>query len=214
MLQPQRARGRPPRSNQLAPEHVLSVAAELFAERGIHAVTVGDIAAGCGVDRASVYYHFGDRAAVVRSLGDALFEDLAAALTALTPVPAVEVRLAAYLLHEQVVLTPHRRIVATLLTDSVSLSAGLGLQIERVDAVLEQWLHEGRAGGVFTVRPHDALGFINSLAIGALIDPPADRRAFANRLALAFAAIGVAEPAAVIRAGSRAAQRLTASTRP
>ncbi len=46
---------------QLAAERILSAAAELFVERGVGAVGMGDIARASGCSRATLYRYFADR---------------------------------------------------------------------------------------------------------------------------------------------------------
>ena len=37
---------------------ILAVAAELFAERGFHGVSVGELGAACGISGPALYRHF------------------------------------------------------------------------------------------------------------------------------------------------------------
>lgn len=48
----------------LAAERILDAAAALFAEQGVHAVGMGDIAAAAGCSRATLYRYFDNRQAV------------------------------------------------------------------------------------------------------------------------------------------------------
>ena len=58
-------------------EELLSIAAELFAERGLRATTVRDIADAAGILSGSLYHHFASKEAIVdeilRGFLDALF---------------------------------------------------------------------------------------------------------------------------------------------
>ena len=58
-------------------EELLSIAAELFAERGLRATTVRDIADAAGILSGSLYHHFSSKEAIVdeilRGFLDALF---------------------------------------------------------------------------------------------------------------------------------------------
>ena len=60
-------------------EELLSIAAELFAERGLRATTVRDIADAAGILSGSLYHHFASKEAIVdeilRGFLDALFGD-------------------------------------------------------------------------------------------------------------------------------------------
>jgi AcrR family transcriptional regulator len=61
-------RGRPPAGGR---EAILAAALELLRERGIARVTSRDVAALAGVSEASVFYHYKDRAGLLK----AVFED-------------------------------------------------------------------------------------------------------------------------------------------
>lgn len=47
-------------------EQILSTAAELFAERGFHGVTVHDIGEACGISGPAIYKHFSGKAELLR----------------------------------------------------------------------------------------------------------------------------------------------------
>src|SRR5919106_6700219 len=52
---------------------VFQAAATLFSARGFDGVSVDDIAAGAGVNKAMIYYHFADKLALYRTVvGDML----------------------------------------------------------------------------------------------------------------------------------------------
>lgn len=59
-----RRRGRPPSGGR---EAILDATLELLREEGIAKLTSREIAARAGVSDASVYYHFGDRAGLLRA---------------------------------------------------------------------------------------------------------------------------------------------------
>lgn len=60
-----RRRGRPPSGGR---EAIIEATLELIRERGIAHVTSRDVAARAGVSDASVYYHFNDRAGLLRAV--------------------------------------------------------------------------------------------------------------------------------------------------
>ncbi|MFC4003544.1 TetR/AcrR family transcriptional regulator [Prauserella oleivorans] len=77
---PATTRRRPDRKSQLA-----RIAADLFCERGYHAVGLGDIATGAGITGPAIYRHFRNKQAVLAAAA----HDLAAAIdTAVAGVPA------------------------------------------------------------------------------------------------------------------------------
>jgi AcrR family transcriptional regulator len=57
-------------------ELVLAAARRLFAERGVAAVTMSDVAAAAGVAKGTVFHRFGDRAGLARALVDDAERDL------------------------------------------------------------------------------------------------------------------------------------------
>src|ERR1700760_3553609 len=73
---PAKRRGRPPAGGR---EAILAAALELLRERGIARVTSREVAALAGVSEASVFYHYKDRAGLLR----AVFEQGLAPLQAL-----------------------------------------------------------------------------------------------------------------------------------
>ena len=46
---------------ELAAERILDAAADLFVERGVSRVSMGDVAAAAGCSRATLYRYFADR---------------------------------------------------------------------------------------------------------------------------------------------------------
>src|SRR5215216_3017573 len=52
-------------------ERVLAAARRLFAERGVRAVTMSDVARAAGVAKGTVFHRFGDRAGLALALVDA-----------------------------------------------------------------------------------------------------------------------------------------------
>src|SRR5437588_12552975 len=62
---PPRRRGRPPAGGR---EAILAAALELLQERGIARVTAREVAALAGVSEASVFYHYKDRAGLLRAV--------------------------------------------------------------------------------------------------------------------------------------------------
>ena len=56
------------RYNVRTPQHIVDIAARIFAERGFRAVTVKDIVKAAGVNVAAVNYHFGDKEQLYRAV--------------------------------------------------------------------------------------------------------------------------------------------------
>jgi AcrR family transcriptional regulator len=70
-----RRRGRPPAGGR---EAILAAALRLLRERGIARVTSRDVAALAGVSEASVFYHYKDRAGLLRAVFEQGLEPLQA----------------------------------------------------------------------------------------------------------------------------------------
>ncbi len=82
-------------------ERVLATAERLFAERGVDAVSMDDIAVAAGVGKGTVYRHFGDRGGLALALLDeeerVLQEAMIRGPAPLGPGAPPEERLAAFL---------------------------------------------------------------------------------------------------------------------
>lgn len=59
-------------------DQILSTAAELFAARGFHGVSVADLGAACGISGPALYKHFASKDAVLAEMLVSISEDLLA----------------------------------------------------------------------------------------------------------------------------------------
>ncbi len=57
-------------------QQILSTAAELFAERGFHGVSVGDLGRACGVSGPALYRHFSSKEAMLAEMLVGISEEL------------------------------------------------------------------------------------------------------------------------------------------
>jgi AcrR family transcriptional regulator len=77
-------------------ETILSVAVDLFFEKGYFATSISGIAAGCGIQKASIYYHYANKEAILFAIMDRTMQALVAHLEKrLTEVSEVEARVRA-----------------------------------------------------------------------------------------------------------------------
>jgi AcrR family transcriptional regulator len=77
-------------------ETILSVAVDLFFEKGYFATSISDIAAGCGIQKASIYYHYSNKEAILFAIMDGTMQALVAHLEKrLAGVTEVEARVRA-----------------------------------------------------------------------------------------------------------------------
>ncbi|MDO9353496.1 MAG: helix-turn-helix domain-containing protein, partial [Solirubrobacteraceae bacterium] len=52
-------------------EAILAAAAELFAQRGYHGVSMNDVAEACGLGKATLYHYYRDKGEVLFHIADA-----------------------------------------------------------------------------------------------------------------------------------------------
>ncbi len=216
-----RGRGRP-RKSQSPPghskRHVLAVAARLFAERGFADVSLAEIARESGVDRAAVYYLFGDKLSVVRALGDELLAPLVEYQAELNGVdgdpPSPTGRLAAYLTFEIGVLAPWRDVVAALLTAPwlrTDEHVGLWQVLSSLDSELARWCRDAQQASEFdeSTTPAAAARFLSAVSVGATVTG-ADSKTVVRRalLGLARAESRVEFENAIVRGRRRALAKL------
>src|SRR5450759_1317863 len=75
-------------------QKILDAATRLLAERGYEAVTLENVAAEAGVDKASIRYNFGNKAGLIIAVADALIHDECLRMAAdIQGVPADELSL-------------------------------------------------------------------------------------------------------------------------
>ena len=101
--------------------HILETAWRLVGERGLHAVTVADIAAASGVSRQLVYHHFESRAgllvAMARHHDDASgFRARFVASREMAPVEGLEALLRLWLAYVPLILPVARALEAAVIT--------------------------------------------------------------------------------------------------
>jgi AcrR family transcriptional regulator len=128
--------------------HILETAWRLVGERGVHAVTVADIAAASGVSRQLVYHHFDSRAGLLVAMAlrhDSAsgFRNRVAAARELPPVEALEALLALWLEYVPQILPVARALEAAVITGDEGESAwrdrmddiheAFRLAVERID---------------------------------------------------------------------------------
>lgn len=84
-----------PRTSETA-ERIRSAALELIALKGVHRVSLREIAERVGVTKPALYYHFASREELVRSLVQPLIDDVEATLAAARPADPARELLGAY----------------------------------------------------------------------------------------------------------------------
>ena len=71
---------------------VFAAAAELFSRRGYDGVTVDDIAAAAGVNKAMIYYHFTDKLGLYRAIVCEMLDEAGARVSAIVAEPVAPSR--------------------------------------------------------------------------------------------------------------------------
>ena len=109
------------RTQRNARAHILETAWRLVGERGVHAVTVADIAAASGVSRQLVYHHFESRAgllvAMARHHDDVSgFRARFVASRELAPLEGLEALLRLWLAYVPLILPVARALEAAVIT--------------------------------------------------------------------------------------------------
>ncbi|WP_107773018.1 SACE_7040 family transcriptional regulator [Nocardioides sediminis] len=178
-------------------QQILDIAADLFAERGFHGVSVADLGAACGVSGPALYKHFPSKDAVLAEMLVSISEELLAvgrarASAAATPAEALE---ALVEWHVEFALA-HRALIVVQDRDWSSLADDArervrALQREYVDvwAAELRRVHPGLtldraramahvAFGLINSTPHSGLlpdeqmqGLLHDMALGALLSP-------------------------------------------
>lgn len=178
-------------------QQILDIAADLFAQRGFHGVSVADLGAACGVSGPALYKHFPSKDAVLAEMLVSISEELLSvgrrrAAASATPAEAVEALIE---WHIEFALA-HRALIVVQDRDWSSLADDArervrSLQREYVDV----WAAELRrvhgdlsldraramahvAFGLINSTPHSGLlpdeqmhGLLHDMALGALISP-------------------------------------------
>ena len=178
-------------------QQILDIAADLFAQRGFHGVSVADLGAACGISGPALYKHFPSKDAVLAEMLVSISEELLSvgrqrAEAAASPTGAVEALIEWHiefaLAHRALIVVQDRdwsslaedarERVRMLQRESVDLWAA---ELRRVDDGLS--LDRARAlahvaFGLINSTPHSGLlpdeqmhGLLRDMALGALLSP-------------------------------------------
>ena len=158
-------------------EQILAIAAELFAARGFHGVSVGDIGAACGVSGPALYKHFPSKDALLAEMLVNISERLLAVGRGRSEGAAdAGAALAALVDWHVEFALEHRALIVVQDRDWESLPAHAreqvrALQREYVDVwatrLLE--LHDGLTMERARAMAHAAFGLINSTPHSGLL---------------------------------------------
>jgi AcrR family transcriptional regulator len=181
---------------------ILATAAELFAARGFHGVSVADLGAACGMSGPALYKHFASKDAVLAEMLVSISEELLAVGRARAEAAPDPVAAAAALVdwHVDFALR-HRALIVVQDRDWESLPAEARervrtLQRDYVDlwASVLRGVHGARRLDLDRARAmaHAAFGLINSTPHSGLLPDPQMATVLRD---MALAALGVQVPA-------------------
>lgn len=149
----------------LAEEQILTAAGRLFAEAGVAAVTMADVATAAGCSRATLYRYFENRDALRSAFVHRETRRIAAVVAGGLGD----------------VVDPRERLVRAMVTS---------LRLVREDATLAAWFHDRAAGiAVPLAQSSDVIEELASTFLGPSSDPAVRRRArWVVRVLLSFLA--------------------------
>jgi AcrR family transcriptional regulator len=182
-------------------EQILATAAELFASRGFHGVSVGDIGAACGVSGPALYKHFASKEAILAEMlvriSDELLEVGRARVASAGDGPAAVAALVDwhvdFALRQQALIVVQERDWQSL--PDADRERVRGLQREYVDLWAAQLrrVHRGLRTDRARAMAHVAFGLINSTPHSRVL-PNEPMRRLLRRMALAALGVGVGGP--------------------
>lgn len=185
-------------------EQILGTAAELFAARGFHGVSVADLGAACGISGPALYKHFASKDAVLAEMLVSISRwllDGGRACVGAADSPAAA--LAALVDHHVGFALEHRPLIVVQDRDWSSLPDRAREEVRATQrAYVDVWadqlraLHPDLSLDAARAMAHAAFGLINSTPHSGLL-PDAEMRQVLASMALAALGVGVggAEPA-------------------
>lgn len=173
-------------------EQILATAAELFAARGFHGVSVSDLGAACGITGPALYKHFASKDAMLAEMLVSISETLLAEGRARVSAASSPQEAVTSLIEWHVEFALHdRALIVVQDRDWESLPAEARervrtLQREYVDVWAEQLrlITPGQSVEQSRAAAHAAFGLINSTPHSRLL-PDGAMRSLLRRMALA-----------------------------
>ncbi len=193
-------------------EQILRTAAELFAARGFHGVSVGDIGAACGISGPALYKHFGSKEALLAELLVGISEELLAGGQDRAPGADGPTQALSDLIDFHVDFAVSRRaLIVVQDRDWESLPAEARERVRELQrAYVDVWatelsaLHDGLAMDRARAMAHVGFGLINSTPHSALLPDDAMRE-----LLREMALRALDHPLATVSARPRARHRVS-----
>lgn len=172
-------------------EQILATAADLFAARGFHGVSVADLGAACGISGPALYKHFASKDAVLAEMLVTISERLLdVGRTRVARADDADAALRGLVDWHVEFALQHRALIIVQDRDWESLPADArervrSLQREYVDlwAAQLRLLHDGLDLTAARAMAHAAFGLINSTPHSGLL-PDSRMRGLLRRMAL------------------------------
>lgn len=172
-------------------EQILATAAELFAERGFHGVSVADLGNACGISGPALYRHFASKDAMLAemlvaiseellSVGRARVEDAADPREALHALVDWHVDFA---LHNKPLIVVQERDWASLPEQAREQVRGLQRRYVELWVAQLRAVHHDLSAKQARAMAHAAFGLINSTPHSAMLSEP-EMRAVLEEMAL------------------------------
>jgi AcrR family transcriptional regulator len=165
-------------------EQILATAAELFAARGFHGVSVGDIGAACGISGPALYKHFASKDAVLAAMLVSISEHLLAGGRAIASLEELVDFHVDFALHHRSLIVVQDRDWSSLPPEAREQVRTLQRDYVDVWAARVRDVHPDLAVAPARAMAHVAFGLINSTPHSALL-PDDDMAALLRRMALA-----------------------------
>ena len=180
-------------------EQILATAAELFAQRGFHGVSVADLGAACGISGPALYKHFPAKDAMLAEMLVSISDELlrvgrARVERAADPAAGVVALVdwhTSFALSRRALIVVHHRDWESLQADA--REEVRALQREYVDlwAAQLQRVHDGLELDRARAMAHAAFGLLNSTPHSGLLP---DEPMHALLCEMALAALGLRGP--------------------
>jgi AcrR family transcriptional regulator len=158
-------------------EQILEIAADLFAERGFHGVSIADLGAACGFSGPAIYKHFRSKQAILSDMLVSISEELLAEGTRRVEEATDDKAALASLVdwHVSFALT-HKALIVVQDRDWAALPVEAREKVRTTQlAYVEVWvkvlraLHPGLRREQARARVHAGFGLINSTPHSAVV---------------------------------------------
>lgn len=149
---------------------ILDCATDIFAEKGFEGTIMDELAEHCGVNKASIYYHFNDKASLYEVCMTRLFKKVVdQVILQVAQCDGVEEKLKTFVYEFAKGAYNHKQMPATLMREIAAAGKNMPVparqQMQRLLGTLKEILIDGEKQGVF--RCVDPL-MIHFMIIGSL----------------------------------------------